>query len=63
MFMTELRRCVYCNKPIKPDDDFVEVPPAAQDSRSFGEPIYQQYAHVKCDEGMAALETDLSTPR
>ncbi len=56
--MAELRRCTYCKRPIKPDDYFVEVPSATQDSHSFGEPIYQQYAHVKCDEQMAALEAD-----
>jgi hypothetical protein len=54
--MPELELCVYCKKPIKPDDQYVETKPAAQDSKDFGKPIYPQHAHAKCYEQMQALE-------
>jgi hypothetical protein len=34
----------------------VKVEPAAQDSRDFGKPFCQQYAHAECYEKMQALE-------
>ena len=55
--MPELKRYVYCTQPIN-EEGYVEVEPAAQDSNYFGEPIYTQYAHVKCAEQMASLEKD-----
>jgi hypothetical protein len=59
--MPELELCAYCKKPIKPDGLFVKVEPAAQDSRNFGKPFYQQYAHSECYEKMHALEQDLNS--
>jgi hypothetical protein len=56
--MPELKRCAYCTQPINEEEGYVEVEPAAQDSNHFGEPIYTQYAHVKCAEQMASLEKD-----
>ncbi len=56
--MAELELCVYCKRPIKTEDGFVKVEPAAQEPRDFGKPIYQKYAHVKCYEQMHALEPD-----
>ena len=56
--MPELEICAYCGKAIKVDDDFVKVEPPAQDSKQFGAPMYQQYAHAKCHDQMVALEPD-----
>jgi hypothetical protein len=44
----ELEICAYCKKPIQPPDDTVKVSESARVARSFGEPVYQQYAHAKC---------------
>ena len=40
--------CAHCKKPIQPPDDTVKVSESARVARSFGKPIYQQYAHAKC---------------
>jgi hypothetical protein len=56
--MPELEICAYCKKAIKADDDFVKVEPAAPDSKQFGAPMYEQYAHAQCHDQMAALESD-----
>lgn len=56
--MPELELCAYCEKPIKPEHNSVKVEPAAQDSRDFGKPIYEQHAHVECYELMCKLERD-----
>jgi len=45
---SELEMCAYCKKPIQPPDDTVKVSESERVARSFGEPIYQQYAHAKC---------------
>lgn len=57
----ELSLCVYCKKPINPEVDlYVKAEPAAQDSREFGKPIVEQYAHAKCCEMMQDLESQTS---
>jgi hypothetical protein len=56
--MPELELCVYCKKPIKPDDLYVKTEPAARDSKDIFKPFYTQHAHVKCYEQMEALELD-----
>jgi hypothetical protein len=48
--MSEREVCVYCKKSIEPLDDTVKVFESARVARSFGEPIYQQYAHAACYE-------------
>jgi hypothetical protein len=45
---SELEMCVYCKKPIQPSDDTMKVSESERVARSFGEPIYQQYAHARC---------------
>ena len=57
--MPELELCVYCKKPIYPEDYFVLVKPGAQASHQFGDPtIHEPHAHAKCHEQMVALETN-----
>jgi hypothetical protein len=46
--VSELEVCVYCKKSIEPLDDTMKVIESARVARSFGEPIYQQYAHAAC---------------
>lgn len=48
--MAKLEICIYCKKPIGPDDDYVRLPPAPPESGRFGEVLYEQSAHAKCHE-------------
>jgi hypothetical protein len=58
--MPELETCVYCKKPIYPDDYFVAVTPGAQTAPTFGAPmVHEPHAHAKCHEQMIEIETDL----
>ena len=56
--MPELPLCVYCQKAIDQNkEDYVPAPHVAQDSPAFGEVIYPRYAHAKCHNQMAGIET------
>jgi hypothetical protein len=58
--MPELELCVYCKKPIYPEDYFVPVKQDAQNSITFGAPmVHEPHAHAKCHEQMVALDKDL----
>jgi hypothetical protein len=48
----ELEICPICKLSIKPEDQFVTLPPDPQ--RKFGEPIYDQHAHASCYDKVAA---------
>jgi hypothetical protein len=52
--MARLEICIYCKKPIGPAEDYVSLPPAPAEPGSFGEPLYEQYAHAKCHEKFVA---------
>ncbi len=54
--MPEVEICVLCKKTIKPDDLWVEVPPAAPESGELFKPQYTQHAHADCFDKLAGIE-------
>jgi len=48
--MVKLEICTYCKRSIYPDQQFVEVPPAAREKHDFGDVIFTQYAHAACHD-------------
>jgi hypothetical protein len=55
--MPELEICPFCKMSIKPEDQWVTLPPPPQELLQFGEVTYDQRAHARCyDQVAAAVE-------